>query len=71
MSILYAKLTSVLIVALGIFLALGILDLSKTLTGLITGAGVLGLVIGLALQGTLSNTISGIVISFRDKITNR
>ncbi|MGJ8592992.1 MAG: mechanosensitive ion channel family protein [Aquaticitalea sp.] len=63
-----AKLTSVMIVILGIFLALGILDLSKTLTGLITGAGVLGLVIGLALQGTLSNTISGIVISFRDKI---
>jgi small conductance mechanosensitive channel len=63
-----AKLTSVLIMVLGVFLALGILDLSKTLTGLITGAGVLGLVIGLALQGTLSNTISGIVISFRDKI---
>jgi small conductance mechanosensitive channel len=63
-----AKLSSVLVVIVGIFLALGILDLSKTLTGLITGAGVLGLVIGLALQGTLSNTISGIVISFRDKI---
>lgn len=63
-----AKLTAVMVVTLGIFLALGILDLSKTLTGLITGAGVLGLVIGLALQGTLSNTISGIVISFRDKI---
>ncbi len=63
-----AKLATVFVVALGIFLALGILDLSKTLTGLITGAGVLGLVVGLALQGTLSNTISGIVISFRDKI---
>lgn len=63
-----SKLTYVLIIMLGIFLALGVLDLSKTLTSLITGAGVLGLVIGLALQGTLSNTISGIVISFRDKI---
>lgn len=63
-----SKLTSVVVIMFGIFLALGILDLSKTLTSLITGAGVLGLVIGLALQGTLSNTISGIVISFRDKI---
>lgn len=63
-----AKLSAIVVVVAGIFLALGILDLSQTLTGLITGAGVLGLVIGLALQGTLSNTISGIVISFRDKI---
>ena len=63
-----SKLTYVLVIIVGIFLALGVLDLSKTLTSLITGAGVIGLVIGLALQGTLSNTISGIVISFRDKI---
>lgn len=63
-----ARLTAIFVVFLGLFLALGILNLSQTLTSLITGAGVLGLVIGLALQGTLSNTISGIVISFREKI---
>ncbi|MBO3098122.1 mechanosensitive ion channel family protein [Gelidibacter pelagius] len=63
-----ARLTTVVIVMGGLFLALGILNLSQTLTSLITGAGVLGLVIGLALQGTLSNIISGIVISFREKI---
>ncbi|MEZ4802605.1 MAG: mechanosensitive ion channel family protein [Gelidibacter sp.] len=63
-----SKLTYILVITLGLFLALGVLDLSKTLTSLITGAGVLGLVIGLALQGTLSNTISGIMISFRKKI---
>lgn len=63
-----SKLTYLLVITVGIFLALGILDLSRTLTSLITGAGVLGLVIGLALQGTLSNTISGIMISFREKI---
>lgn len=63
-----ARLITVAVVMFGIFLALGILNLSQTLTTLITGAGVLGLVIGLALQGTLSNIISGIVISFRDKI---
>lgn len=63
-----ARLTTLVVVVAGLFLALGILNLSQTLTSLITGAGVLGLVIGLALQGTLSNTISGIVLSFRNKI---
>lgn len=63
-----ARISAVSIVLIGLFLALGILDLSKTLTSLLTGAGVAGLVIGLALQGTLSNTIAGIVISFRKKI---
>lgn len=63
-----ARIAAVAVVLVGLFLALGILDLSKTLTSLLTGAGVAGLVIGLALQGTLSNTIAGIVISFRKKI---
>ncbi|MFK7780720.1 mechanosensitive ion channel family protein [Psychroserpens sp.] len=63
-----SRISAVSVVLLGLFLALGILDLSKTLTSLLTGAGVAGLVIGLALQGTLSNTIAGIVISFRKKI---
>ncbi len=67
-STIIARISSVSVVLVGLFLALGILDLSKTLTSLLTGAGVAGLVIGLALQGTLSNTIAGIVISFRKKI---
>ncbi|MEY8849018.1 mechanosensitive ion channel family protein [Psychroserpens sp. XS_ASV72] len=63
-----ARISAVIVVMAGLFLALGILNLNKTLTSLLTGAGVAGLVIGLALQGTLSNTIAGIVISFRKKI---
>ncbi|PKG51020.1 MULTISPECIES: mechanosensitive ion channel family protein [Olleya] len=61
-------LSSVVVVLAGLFLALGILNLSKTLTSLLAGAGVAGLAIGLALQGTLSNTFAGIVLSFRKKI---
>ena len=54
-------LSSVVVVLAGLFLALGILNLSKTLTSLLAGAGVAGLAIGLALQGTLSNTFAGVV----------
>ncbi|KJD32881.1 mechanosensitive ion channel protein MscS [Tamlana nanhaiensis] len=63
-----AKISAVIIVLTGLFLALGILNLSKMLTSLLAGAGVAGLAIGLALQGTLSNTFAGIVISFRKRI---
>ena len=65
---LVARVLAVIVVLLGMFLALGALNLSKTLTGLLSAAGVSGVVIGLALQGTLSNTISGIVLSFRKNI---
>ena len=60
--------TSIIIVLVGLILALGALNLGKALTGLLTGAGISGLIIGLALQNTLSNTVSGIVLSFRKNI---
>jgi small conductance mechanosensitive channel len=63
-----ARISAVVIVLAGLFLALGIMNLSKTLTSLLAGAGVAGLAIGLALQGTLSNTFAGIILSFRKKI---
>lgn len=65
---LIARTSSILVVLLGLFLALGALNLSKSLNGLLAGAGISGLVIGLALQGTLSNTFSGIVLSFRKNL---
>ncbi len=59
-----AKLVSVLVILAGIFLVLGILDLSKALNTILAGAGVAGLAVGLALQGALANTYSGIVLSY-------
>lgn len=59
---------TITIVGLGLLLALGILNLDQALNSIIAGAGVAGLAIGLALQGTLSNTFSGISLSLKEDI---
>ena len=48
--------------------SLNILDLENMFKTILAGAGVAGLAIGLALQGTLSNTFSGITLSFSKNI---
>ena len=58
-----ARLISIMVIVVGLFLALGILNLDKMLTSLLAGAGVAGLAVGLALQGVLTNTFSGITLS--------
>ncbi|WP_341215861.1 mechanosensitive ion channel [uncultured Wocania sp.] len=63
-----SRISAVVLVIVGLYISLGILNLSKTLTSLLATAGVAGLAIGLALQNTLSNTVAGIVLSFRKKI---
>jgi len=65
---LIARFTATIVVLVGLFLALGALNLGETLTTLLSAAGISGLVIGLALQGTLANTFSGIVLSFRKNV---
>jgi len=58
----------IIIIVIGFFVSLGILDLDKILTSVLAGAGILGLAIGLALQGTLNNTFSGVILSFLPNI---
>ncbi len=65
---LVANVVSVLFVVLGLMLALTILNLDGTLKSLLAGAGVAGLAISLALQGTLSNSFSGLFIAIKDEI---
>jgi len=55
-------------VLIGFFIALGVMDLDKVLTSVLAGAGVVGLAIGLAFQGTLNNTFSGVILSFMPRI---
>jgi len=63
-----AKTVFVTVILIGFFVALGILDLDKVLTSILAGAGVIGLAVGLALQGTLSNTFGGLLLSFMPNI---
>lgn len=63
-----AKTIFITVILIGFFVALGVMDLDKVLTSILAGAGVLGLAIGLALQGTLSNTVGGFMLSFMPSI---
>ncbi len=49
--------------AIGIFMALGVLNLDKAVASLLAGVGVLGLALGFAFQEIASNFISGIFIA--------
>jgi small conductance mechanosensitive channel len=53
------------IVAAGVFIALGILQLEKTVTSLVAGAGILTLIIGFAFQDLAANFIAGILLQLR------
>lgn len=51
------------ILAVGLFIALGVLNLDKAASSLLAGLGVLGLAIGFAFQEIATNFISGIFIA--------
>lgn len=61
---LVAQIVATATILFGLFLVLGILNLGKALNTILAGAGVAGLAVGLALQGALANTYSGIVLSY-------
>lgn len=66
---LISNLASIIFIALGLILALNVMNLNDLLTSILAGAGVAGLAVGLALQGTLANTFSGIFLAIRDVIS--
>lgn len=49
----------------GLFIALGVLDLQKTVTSLLAGVGVIGLALGFAFQDIAANFMSGIIMGIR------
>lgn len=60
-----SKLIYVGIIIGGMVLALSILDLTKTVSSILAGLGILGLALGFAFQDTAANLMSGIYITFR------
>lgn len=56
------------ILIIGLFIALGILELDKTVTSLLAGVGVIGLALGFAFQDIASNFISGVILAVRSPI---
>lgn len=58
------------VVLAGSFVALGVLELDKTVTSLLAGAGIVGLALSLAFQGTAENFIAGVMLNIRREMTD-
>lgn len=65
---LIANLAAFLVIFVGIVLALSTMNLDTAIESILAGAGVLGLAVGLALKGALSNMFSGVILSVKDII---
>jgi small conductance mechanosensitive channel len=62
---LLSNLIFILVIVIGVFISLGILNLNKTVTSLLAGAGIIGLALSFAFQDLAQNLISGISMAFR------
>lgn len=62
------SITSFLIVIVGLMIALGVLNLDKTVTSVLAGVGVIGLALGFAFQDAASNLISGVIMAVQSPI---
>lgn len=60
--------SQLVIMSVGVFSALGVLGLDKTVTSLLAGAGVVALAVGFAFQDLTANFISGIFIALQQPI---
>ena len=62
---LLATVSRVGVMTLFLFIALGLLDLDKTVTSLLAGVGVVGLALGFAFQDIAANFMSGFMMAMR------
>ncbi|MEO9485265.1 MAG: mechanosensitive ion channel domain-containing protein [Ekhidna sp.] len=65
---LFTTIVHILTIGIGIVIALNVLQLERTITSLLAGAGILGLAMGFAFQDIAANFISGILMAFRQPI---
>lgn len=66
---LIANMVHLSVLAIGVFIALGVLKLDKTVTSLLAGAGIVGLALGFAFQDIAANFIAGIMMSIRKPVS--
>ena len=62
---LLSTLGGIAVISIGIFIALGVLKLDKTVTSLLAGAGVVGIALAFAFQDLAANLIAGVYLSFQ------
>ena len=62
---LLSTLASLTVIFIGLFVALGVLQLDKTVTSLLAGAGVVGIALAFAFQDLAANLIAGVYLSFQ------
>lgn len=60
------SLVRILLVTFGVFFALGVVGLDKTVVSLMVGVGVIGLALGFAFKDLASNLISGLFIAIQN-----
>lgn len=65
---LIGRVFGIIFLGAGLFFALGLLHLDKTVTSLLAGIGILGLAFSFAFQHTAANILSGLIISIRSSV---
>ncbi|MCB2196700.1 MAG: mechanosensitive ion channel family protein [Bacteroidetes bacterium] len=65
---LLGSVTYIIIVTIGFFVALRVLDLDKTVTSLLAGVGIVGLALGFAFKDIAANFIAGIYMAVKSPI---
>lgn len=65
---LISRIAAIVVLFMGLILALSVLNLDDALNTILAGAGIAGVALSLAIQGTLSNTLSGFYLAVNDII---
>ncbi|WP_421762631.1 mechanosensitive ion channel family protein [Ekhidna sp.] len=65
---LFTTIIHVAVIIVGLMVALNVLQLEKTVTSLLAGAGIIGLALGFAFQDISANFISGVMLAIRKPI---
>lgn len=65
LSSIISKVIYLIVIAIGTFIALGLLNLDKAVTSLLAGAGIIGLALGFAFQDIATNFIAGFFMAIK------